>query len=262
MATPPTPTLHRRLEQLQSAFYHQLHILSDKLAQPWDLKSIRRREDGTLRSYLKRFQTMRNHIPEVAEAEVIKDFYQGSNDSAFIRAILQKVSSTSEQLFREAYLYITADERAQDLIGERSPLHLHHGATRTSKPTSAGRRGLVKKSMSLDHPSLVPEGHPAEANEHWTTSSTPSARTTRICVIPSGTAETSSTPLGMADPSNLYHLPHHEEDPENLDNLNSRKGEEAERSRASMEKSTSSSADTVTIHKRTKGSKSSTIDRY
>jgi hypothetical protein len=48
----------------------------------------------------------------------------------------------------------------------------------------------------------------------------------------------------MADPSNLYHLPHHEEGPENLDNLSSRKGEGAERSRASMEKSTSSSADT------------------
>jgi hypothetical protein len=44
----------------------------------------------------------------------------------------------------------------------------------------------------------------------------------------------------MADPSNLYHLPHHEEDTENLDNLISRKGEEAEHSRASMEKSTSS----------------------
>jgi hypothetical protein len=64
----------------------------------------------------------------------------------------------------------------------------------------------------------------------------------------------------MADPSNLYHLPHHEEDPENLDNLSSRKGEEVERSHASMEKSTSSSADTG--HKRTKGSRSSTIDRY
>jgi hypothetical protein len=114
--------------------------------------------------------------------------------------------------------------------------------------------------MSLDHPSLMPDGHPMEANEHWTTSSTPSARTTRICVIPSGTAETSSTPSGMVDPSNLYNLPHHEEDPENLDNLSSRKGEEAERSRASMEKSTSSLADTG--HKRTKGSGSSTIDRY
>jgi hypothetical protein len=60
---------------------------------------------------------MRNRIPEVAEATVIEDFYQGSNDSAFIRAILQKAPNTFEQLFREADIYITADERAQDLIG-------------------------------------------------------------------------------------------------------------------------------------------------
>jgi hypothetical protein len=32
--------------------------------------------------------------------------------------------------------------------------------------------------------------------------------------------------LGAADPSNLYHLPHLEEDPENLDILNNRKGGE------------------------------------
>jgi hypothetical protein len=107
---------------------------------------------------------------------------------------------------------------------ERSQLRPHHDATRTSKPTSAGRRGPAKKSMPLDHPSLVPEGHPAEANKHWTTSATPSARTTRICVILFGTVEISSTPLGMADPSNLCHLPYHEEDSENLDNLSSRKG--------------------------------------
>jgi hypothetical protein len=81
----------------------------------------------------------------------------------------------------------------------RSPLRPHHSVTRTSKLTSAGRRGLAKKSMPLDHPSLMPGGHPVEANEHWTTSSTPSARTTRICVILFGTAEISSTPLGMAD---------------------------------------------------------------
>jgi hypothetical protein len=62
--------------------------------------------------------------------------------------------------------------------------------------------------MPLDHPSLVPEGHPAEENEHWTTSSTPSARITRTCVILFGTIEISSTPSGMIDPSNLYHLPH------------------------------------------------------
>jgi hypothetical protein len=118
----------------------------------------------------------------------------------------------------------------------------------------------VKRSTPLDHPSLAPEGQPAEANKHWTTSSTPSARTTKICATPFRTAETSSTLSGMADPSNLYHLPHHEEDPENLDNLSSRKGEEAEHSCGSMERSTSSLEDTG--RKRIKGSRSSTIDRY
>ena len=102
-------------------FTANFQSLSDKPAQPWDLKSIKRRGDETLRSYLKRFQTMRNHIPEVAEAVVIEDFYRGSNDSAVVRAILQKAPTTSEQLFREADLYITADERAQDLIGGAKP---------------------------------------------------------------------------------------------------------------------------------------------
>jgi hypothetical protein len=93
-------------------FTANFQYLSDNLAQPWDLKSIKRRGDETLRSYLKRFQTMRNRIPEVTEVVVIEDFYRGSNDSAFVRAILHKASTTSEQLFREADLYITADERA------------------------------------------------------------------------------------------------------------------------------------------------------
>jgi hypothetical protein len=70
---------------------------------------------------------MRNCIPEVAEAAGIEDFYRGSNDSAFVCAILQKAPTTSEQLFREADLYITTDERAQDLI-------------RGTKPTSAALR--------------------------------------------------------------------------------------------------------------------------
>jgi hypothetical protein len=95
--------------------------------------------------------------------------------------------------------------------GERSLLHLHHGATRTSNPTSVGRRGLVKRSTPSDHPSLVPEVHPAEASGHWTTSSMPSVPITRICATPCGTEETSSIPSGMADHSSLYHLPHHEE---------------------------------------------------
>ena len=118
----------------------------------------------------------------------------------------------------------------------------------------------MKKSTPSDHPPLAPEGHPAEVNEHWTTSSTPSARTTKICATPSGTAETSSIPWGTADPSNLCHLPHHEEDPENLDNLSNRKGEEVEHSPASTEKSRSSSANTGL--KRARGSRSSTTVRY
>jgi hypothetical protein len=102
-------------------FIANFQSLSDQPAQPWNLKSIRRRGDETLWSYLKRFQTMRNCIPEVAEAAVIEDFYRGSNDSAFVRAILQKAPTTSEQLFREADLYITVDERAQDLIRGTKP---------------------------------------------------------------------------------------------------------------------------------------------
>jgi hypothetical protein len=108
----------------------------------------------------------------------------------------------------------------------------------------------MKRSMSLDHPSLVPEVHPAEVSGHWTTSSMPSACITRICATPCRTAETSSIPSGMVDPSNLYHLPHHEEGPGNLNDLSSRKGEEVEHSHVSTERSTSSSEDTG--HKKTK----------
>jgi hypothetical protein len=64
---------------------------------------------------------MRNRIPEVTEATVIEDFYRGSNDLAFIRAILQKALTTSKQLFREANLYITVDELAQNLIRGTKP---------------------------------------------------------------------------------------------------------------------------------------------
>jgi hypothetical protein len=64
---------------------------------------------------------MRNCIPEVTKAAVIEDFYRGSNDSVFVRAILQKAPTTSEQLFRDADLYITADERAQYLIRGTKP---------------------------------------------------------------------------------------------------------------------------------------------
>jgi hypothetical protein len=109
--------------------------------------------------------------------------------------------------------------------------------------TGIGRRGLVRRYMPPDHPSLEPEVRPAEANRHWMTFSTPSARTTRTCATPYGTVGTSSTPSDMADHSNLYHLPHHEEGLSSPGILSSKKGEGAEHSHALTGRSTSSSED-------------------
>jgi hypothetical protein len=96
----------------------------------------------------------------------------------------------------------------------------------------------MKKSMLQDHPSLVPEVHPTEASGHWTTSSMPSARITRICATPCGTIEISSILSGMADRSNFYHLPHREGGPASLGNLSNRKGEKVEHSHVSTGRST------------------------
>ena len=144
---------------------------------------------------------------------------------------------------------------------EEQSLHRQHrDATRTSHPTNAGRRGLAKKYTPPDRLPLAPEEDLVEASARWTTSSTLSAHTTRTCATLFATAGTSSTPLGMADPSNLYLLLRRGEDRMNHDNLISRRREEEELSHASTGRSTSSSADMG--HKRTKGSRSSTIDRY
>jgi hypothetical protein len=238
-------------------FTANFQSLSDKPAQPWDLKSIKRRGDETLRSYLKRFQTMRNCIPEVTEAAVIEDFYRGSNESTFVRAILQKAPTTSEQLFREADLYITADERALDLIGgaklaptaprrdtnqqpdkrwEKRPREEVHAA---GPPASRARGGPHRGERTLDD--ILDTQCPYHKDMHHT-------------------LQTSSTPWGTADPSNLYLHPRREEDQENRDNPSSSRREEVEPSHASIEKSTSSSADTG--HKKTRDNKSSTIVRY
>jgi hypothetical protein len=64
---------------------------------------------------------MRNCMPDITEEAVIEDFYRGSNDSAFVRAILQKAPATSGQLFWEVYTYIITDEQAQDLIENMKP---------------------------------------------------------------------------------------------------------------------------------------------
>jgi hypothetical protein len=118
----------------------------------------------------------------------------------------------------------------------------------------------VRRSTLPDRPPLAPEEDLAEANARWTTSSTPSAHTTRTCATPFGTAGTSNTPSGTVDLFNLYLLPHREEDQENRNNPGSRRREEEEPSRVLTEKLTSSSADTG--HKKARDNKSSTIVRY
>jgi hypothetical protein len=75
-----------------------------------------------------------------------------------------------------------------------------------------------------------------------------------------GATEDVMTASGMADLSNLYLLPRHEEDQENHDNPSSRRREEVEPSHVSTERSMSSSADTDCG--RTRDNKSSTIARY
>jgi hypothetical protein len=118
----------------------------------------------------------------------------------------------------------------------------------------------VKKCTPPDHMPLAPGEDLVGANARWTTSSTPSARTTRTCATPFGTAETSSTLSDMTGPSNLYLLLRRGEDQENRDNPSNRRREEVEPFRASTERSTSSSADTD--RRRTEDSKSSTIAKY
>jgi hypothetical protein len=146
------------------------------------------------------------------------------------------------------------------LSGEQNPRHQHHGMMQTRNPTSVGRKGPVKRSTLLNHPSLVPKGHPAEASGHWMTSSMPSARITRICATAYGTTETSSIPSGMADHSSLYHLPHHKEGLASPSGLINRKGEGVEHSCASTGRSMSSSEDTG--RRRTEDNKISTTNRY
>jgi hypothetical protein len=203
---------------------------------------------------------MRNRIPEVTEAAVIEDFYRGSNDSAFVRAILQKAPTTSEQLFREADLYITADERAQDLIGGAKPAPAaprrdanqqpdkrwekrpHEEVHAAGPPGSRARGGLRGGEHTLDD--ILDTQCPYHKDMR---------HTLRNC-------RDFKHSVGHDRPFHLYLLLRRGEDQENRDNPSIRRREEVEPSRALTERSTSSSADTD--RRRTEGNKSSTIARY
>jgi hypothetical protein len=203
---------------------------------------------------------MRNRNPEVTEVAVIEDFYRGSNDSAFVRAILQKAPTTSEQLFQEANLYITADEQAQDLIGGANPAPLAPQRDANQQPNKCWEKRPSEEVHATGPPVSLARGAPCRGERTLNDSSMASARITRICATPCVTAETSSIPSGMAGRSSLYLLPHHEEGLASPGDLSNRKGEEVEHSRASTGRSTSSSEDTGC--RKTKDNRSSTTDRY
>jgi hypothetical protein len=82
---------------------------------------------------------MRNRIPEVAEASVIKDFYRGSNDSAFVRAILQKAPARSNNYSEKQTSTSPRMNGPMTSSEVRNLLHPCHGATRSSNLTGAGR---------------------------------------------------------------------------------------------------------------------------
>jgi hypothetical protein len=203
---------------------------------------------------------MRNRIPEVAAATLIEDFYRGSNDSAFVRAILQKAPTTSEQLFREADLHITTDERAQDLIGGAKPAPVAPRRDTNQQPDKRWEKRPHEEVHTAGPPASRARGGPrggkrtlddildAQCSYHKNM-----RHTLQNC-------RDFKHSWGTTDPSNLYLLPRREEDQENLDNPNSRRREEVEPSRALTEKSTSSSADTS--RKKARDNKSSTIVRY
>jgi hypothetical protein len=134
--------------------------------------------------------------------------------------------------------------------------HPRHCVTRTNNLTGAGRRGLARRCTPPGHPSLEPTVRPTEVYKHWMKSSMPSARTTRTCATPYGTAGTSSIPSGMAGHSSLYRLPHREESLASPGSLSSSKGEGAELFHALTRRSMSSSEGTE--HKKTGDNKIST----
>jgi hypothetical protein len=195
---------------------------------------------------------MRNLIPEVTEATVIQDFYRGSNDSAFLRAILQKAPITSEQLFYETDIY--------DLIGGTKSAPPAPQRDTNQQPDKHWEKRLREEVHTAGPPAARAVAHLVEECGHWTKSSTPSVRTTRTCTTPYITVETSNILSGMADRSSHYHLPYHEESLASLGSLSSRKRGGVELSHALTGRSTSYLE--AMGHKKTKAQRSAGPDGY
>jgi hypothetical protein len=75
---------------------------------------------------------MRNHIPEVTEVAVIEDFYWGSNDPAFVRAILQKHLPPPNNCLGRRTSTSSQMSGPRTSLEAQSPYRLHHEGTQTS----------------------------------------------------------------------------------------------------------------------------------
>lgn len=188
-------------------FVANFQSLFDKPAQSWDLKYVRRKNDESLRSFLKCFQSMRNRIPDISNAAVIEDFYRGSHDVVFVCVILQKASTTSEQLFREADIYIIDDS---ELVPSSTNRGQHPQRSKgTLNKTSAGTRGRERKSIPWGRRKLGRVAPLAATTcGRWTKSSMVHVVITRTCAILYATAGISRTRSAMVDCSkrSLRHL--------------------------------------------------------
>ncbi len=203
---------------------------------------------------------MRNRIPEVTEAAVIEDFYRGSNDSAFVRAILQKAPTTSEQLFREADLYITADERAQDLIGGAKPAPAAPRRDTNQQPDKRWEKRPREEVHAAGPPASRARGGPRGGErtlDDILDAQCPYHKDMRHTLRNCRDFKHS---VGHGRPFQPLPPPPRGEDQRTTTALASGGGEEVEPSCALTERSTSSSADTG--RRRTEDNKSSTIARY
>jgi hypothetical protein len=147
---------------------------------------------------------MRNRIPEVAEAAVIEDFYRGSSDPAFVRAILPPPNNCSGR-----QTSISPWMSGPRTSSEPQNSHCsHHEGIQTSSQTNARRKDPEKRCTPPGHLPHEPTAHPTEGYEHWMRSLIPSAHITRTCGTPYETAEISKFSSAMADCYNHYHLPY------------------------------------------------------
>jgi hypothetical protein len=164
------------------------------------------------------------------------------------------VSTTSEQLFREADLYITADEWAQDLIGGAKPAPPAPQRDTNQQPDSWEKR--PREEVHAARPPIgrtrgAPYGGERTLNDILD-AQCPYHKD--MCHTLQNCRDFKHS-VRNGRPFLLYHLPHHEEGLVSPDSPSNWKGEGVGHSHRLMGRSTSSSGDTG--RRRIEGSKSS-----